>query len=154
MALTVCKECGHKISSQAAACPSCGAPIVHARRTNARLIVVISVIVVAVIVIVSNQSTSTGGKNPVKTSAALTGSAVVITNLDDFTWSAVTVYVNGTPLDGYSAGPYGPIVPNRQLSIPFTEFVRGDLRFNAYQRKINQVIVSVDGHDAPIFSFQ
>jgi len=27
MALQPCKECGHKVSTDAAACPSCGAPV-------------------------------------------------------------------------------------------------------------------------------
>jgi hypothetical protein len=162
MALITCKECQHKISSQAAACPSCGAPIARApKRTSPLRIVVVVIAVIAVIGVIAaiisspnNSSTTPPDKNPVKTRAALDGSAVLITNLNDYEWPSVTVYLNGNPLDGYSAGPYGPVLPNRDLRIPFTKFVRGDLRFNIYERKVNQVIVSVDGHDAPVFSFK
>jgi len=156
MALTTCKECKHQVSSQAAACPSCGAPIVQApRRTSAGAIIVVCIVVAVIIgVLASSDHDHTPDKNPIKTQAGIDGSALVITNLNDFEWPAVTVYLNGTPLDGYSVGPYGPVPPNKVLRIPFAQFVRGDLRFNAYERKVNKVIVSVDGHDAPVFSFQ
>jgi len=155
MALITCKECQHQISSRAATCPSCGAPIARApRKTSVGTIIAASLIVAVIVAAIANSNhSSTPDKNPIKTHAGLTDSVVVIANNNDFEWPAVTVYVNGTPLDGYSAGPYGPVPPNRVLRIPFSQFVRGDLRFNAYERKVNQVIVSVDGHDAPVFSF-
>ena len=155
MALTTCKECKHQVSSQAATCPSCGAPIARApRKTSVGTIITASLIVVGIIAaIASSDHSSTPDKNPIKTQAGLTDSAVVISNLNDFEWPAVTIYVNGTPLDGYSAGPYGPVPPKRDLSIPLSKFVKGDLRFNAYERKVNKVIVSVNGHDAPVFAF-
>src|ERR1700681_3158013 len=111
MALITCKECGHKISSQAATCLSCGAPILYARRRVNRggiFICVAAVLIVGSMFIISSNEESRK-KNPVSARAAITDSAVLITNLDNFEWTAVTVYLNGNPLDGYSAGPYGPV---------------------------------------------
>ena len=98
------------------------------------------------------QQTKTEAAKPIiKTEVGLTDFAVAVTNLDNFTWDGVTIYING--LDGYQAGPYGPIIPGRRLDISFTKFVKGDLRFNVYEHKVNQVIVSVDGYRAPMFGF-
>src|SRR5262245_41438944 len=41
-----------------------------------------------------------------------------------------------------------------RILIPLTDSARGDRRFNPIERKPTQVIVWVEGHDAPIFSFQ
>src|SRR5437867_1719805 len=127
MALITCKECGRQISSQASSCPSCGAPA--ARRGGASrpmLIIGIIALVVLLIIAASKQNSSSPGKSPVKAQAALTRSAVVITNLDDFTWPTVTLYLNGTPLDGYKAIYDQQVVPHQEISIPLVEFARGD----------------------------
>jgi hypothetical protein len=93
---------------------------------------------IVLVILTNSDRSSTPDKHPIKTQAGLTDSAVVIPNLNNFPWPAVTVYLNGNPLDGYRAGPYGPIAPNQDLRIPFTKFVKGDLRFNVYERKVNR----------------
>ena len=46
------------------------------------------------------------------------------------------------------------VAPHQEISVPFVEFARGDLRFNPFERKVTQVMVWVQGHDAPMFSFR
>ena len=123
-----CKDCGHDISLRAASCPACGAVV--------------------------KENSPSAGQNPIKARVGLTDSAVAVTNLDVEAWPRVTVYINGTPLDGYKAVYNRAVVPNELILIPFTEFARGDRRFNPVERKVTQAMVWVEGHDAPRFSFQ
>jgi hypothetical protein len=156
MTRITCSKCRGEISSPAARlCPFCGAPFTRTNRPIQIIgIGVAIVIILAIVVGRDHLNQGTGTKLAVKTQAALTDSSVIIYNLDDFAWPSVMVYLNGTPLDGYRAGPYGPIAAKDQFSIPFGEFVRGDLRFNARERKVQQLIVHVDGYDAPILGFR
>ena len=152
MALVKCPQCGQKIISLTpSSCPSCGAP--PAKRTNPLLIVGIIALVV-LLIIAGSQHFSSSGKPPVKAQVAVTGSAVVIRNLDDFTWPQITLYLNGDPLDGYKAIYDRAVSPHQEISIPLMEFARGDRRFNPFERKVTQVMVWVEDHDAPIFSFR
>ena len=118
------------------------------------LVLGIIALVVLLIIAVSQQNSSSPGKPAVKAQAALTRSAVVITNLDDFTWPGVTLYLNGTPLDGYKVVYDQEVPPHQEISVPLTEFVHGDRRFNPFERKPTQIMIWVQGHDAPIFSFR
>ena len=158
MALVTCPECKREMSSQAAVCPGCGAPngTAQPRRKKPRFWKIVLALLFAgfAIMVLIDLKDETKTKNPVKAQATLIGSTLVVTNLDDFEWPTVTIYVNGGPLSGYSAGPYGPVAQNRDLKVPLADFTKGDLRFNTYERKVNQVIVSVDGHDAPVFAFK
>jgi hypothetical protein len=115
---------------------------------------IIGIIALVALLIFASQHSSSPGKPAVKAQAAFTRSAVVITNLDDFTWPGVTLYLNGTPLDGYKAIYDQQVAPHQEISVPFVEFARGDLRFNPSERKVTQVMVWVQGHDAPMFSFR
>jgi hypothetical protein len=101
MALVTCPKCGQKlVSLKPSSCPSCGAP--PAKQANPLLI--IGIIALGVLFIIAAwQHFSSSGKPPVKAQVAVTGSAVVIRNLDDFTWPQITLYLNGDPLDGYKA---------------------------------------------------
>jgi len=119
-----------------------------------RPMLIIGIIALVALLIFASQHSSSPGKPPVKAQAALTRSAVVITNLDDFAWPEVTLYLNGTPLDGYKAIYDQQVAPHQEISVPFVEFARGDLRFNPFERKVTQVMVWVQGHDAPMFSFR
>jgi hypothetical protein len=103
---------------------------------------------------VSQENSSSAAKNPVKAQVGLTASAVAVTNLDEQAWPRVTVYINGTPLDGYEAVYNRPVAPHERISIPFSEFARGDRRFNPFERKVIQAMVWVEGHDAPVLSFR
>ena len=155
MPLVTCRECGHKVSSEANSCPSCGAPSPK-RSGISRPVLVLGIIalVMLLIIAVSQQNSSSPGKPAVKAQAALTRSAVVITNLDDFTWPGVTLYLNGTPLDGYKVVYDQEVPPHQEISVPLTEFVHGDRRFNPFERKPTQIMIWVQGHDAPILSFR
>jgi hypothetical protein len=119
-----------------------------------RPMLIIGIIALVALLIFASQHYSSPGKPAVKAQAALTRSAVVITNLDDFTWPGVTLYLTGTPLDGYKAIYDQQVAPHQEISVPFVEFARGDLRFNPFERKVTQVMVWVQGHDAPMFSFR
>ena len=151
--LNRCKDCGNMISLRAAACPTCGAPVKRGNYTAAVVLGLIAFFVIAVIIGVNHEN-SPSAAPPVKTQVGLTTSAVAITNLDEYTWPGVTVYVNGTPLDGYKAVYERQVAPHQRILIPFTDFARGDRRFNPVERKVTQAMVWVEGHDAPIFSFQ
>ena len=153
--LIMCEDCGHAISSKATSCPACGAPIKRADYARAVLgVVIVLFFATIVIMAVSHENSPASAKNPVKTQVGLTASAVAITNLDDYAWPGVTVYVNGTPLDGYKAVYDRQVAPHERILIPFGEFARGDRRFNPFERKVTQAMVWVEGHDAPMFSFQ
>ena len=115
---------------------------------------IIAFFVIVVITAVNRENSPSAAKNPVKAQVGLTASAVAVTNLDDQTWPGVTVYINGTPLDGYKAVYNRQVAPHERILIPFGEFARGDRRFNPFERKVVQAMVHVDAHDAPIFSFQ
>jgi hypothetical protein len=71
------------------------------RGINARALLIIGGIIFFVFVLMIATQHENSPSTPVKAQAALTRSAVVITNLDDFAWPGVTLYLNGTPLDGY-----------------------------------------------------
>jgi predicted RNA-binding Zn-ribbon protein involved in translation (DUF1610 family) len=157
--LIKCRDCGHAISSKATSCPACGAPV---KRTNPAVPVLIGIIilfaafvgVIGYLVQDNSSSPSSSAKNPVKTHVGLTASAVAITNLDEYAWLGVKVYVNGNPLDGYKAVYDRQVAPHERILIPLTDFARRDRRFNPVERKVTQVIVWVEGHGAPIFSFR
>jgi len=152
MALVKCPQCGQKIISlKPSSCPSCGAP--PPKRANPLLIIGIIAFVVLLIVD-GSQHFSSSGKPPVKAQVAVTGSAIVIKNLDDFTWPQITLYLNGDPFDGCKAIYDRAVAPREAISIPLIEFARGDRRFNPFERKVTQVIVYVEGHDAPVVSFR
>jgi len=149
-----CKDCGHDISLRAASCPACRAVVKRANYAGAVIVLgIIAFFAIAVIMGVKENSPS-AGQNPIKARVGLTDSAVAVTNLDVEAWPRVTVYINGTPLDGYKAVYNRAVVPNELILIPFTEFARGDRRFNPVERKVTQAMVWVEGHDAPRFSFQ
>ena len=93
-------------------------------------------------------------KNPVKTEVATTATGLLVTNLDEFTWPSVTVYINGDPMTGYEFVYNRAISPRETIPLRFFEFTRGDKRFNPIERKVKQVIVHVPGHDAPMFGFE
>ncbi|SRR6266478_2158523 len=152
MALVTCPKCGQKIISlKPSSCPSCGAP---PKRGISKPLLIIGIALGVLLIIAAFQRSSSPGKPPVKAQVAVTGSAVVITNLDDFTWPQITLYLNGTPLDGYKAIYDRAVEPHQAISVPLMEFARGDRRFNPFERKVIQVIVYVEGHDAPVFSFR
>src|SRR5438552_12529656 len=98
--LTTCRDCGHAISSKATNCPACGAPVKRGTTARAVLISIASILILVLILVLIGQQlgdSSSSAKNPVKTQVGLTASAVAVTNLEEQTWPAVTVYLNGTP---------------------------------------------------------
>jgi hypothetical protein len=115
---------------------------------------IVAFFVIVVVMAVNHENSPSAAKNPVKAQVGLTTSAVAVTNLDEQAWPRVTVYINGTPLDGYEAVYNRNVAPHERILIPFSEFARGDRRFNPFERKVVQAMVYVDGHDAPIFSFR
>jgi len=143
------------ISSRAATCPACGAVVKRANYAGVVIVVaIVTFFVIALMMGVNQEKSPSAAQNPVKAQVGLTASAVAVTNLDAQPWPTVTVYLNGTPLDGYSAVYNGQIAPHERILIPFGEFVRSDRRFNPIERKVQKVMVHVPGHDAPIFSFR
>jgi len=52
MALTTCKECGHEVSTQAAACPNCGAKM---PKTSGCLVLVLGMVLVLVFASISSS---------------------------------------------------------------------------------------------------
>jgi Zn finger protein HypA/HybF involved in hydrogenase expression len=158
--LIKCRDCGHAISSKASSCPACGAPIKRANYAAAVAVLgiiaffVILVVIIVVIIGVNHKSSPSAATPPVKTQVGLTASAVAITNLDDYTWPGVKVWINGAPLGGYKAVYDRQVAPGQRILIPLTDFARGDRRFNPVERKVTQVIVYVEGHGAPTFSFR
>jgi hypothetical protein len=153
--LTTCRDCGHAISSKATSCPACGAPIKRPNYAAAMAVLgIIAFFGIVVITAANHENSPSAAKNPVKAQVGLAASAVAVTNLEEVTWPRVTVYLNGTPLDGYEAVYNLPVAPHERILIPFSEFARGDRRFNPFERKVVQAMIYVDGHDAPIFSFR
>jgi len=130
------------------------------KRTNPAVPILTGIFILFAFVVIgflvqnNSSSPASPAKNPVKTHVGLTASAVAITNLDEYAWPGVKVYVNGNPLVGYKAVYDRQVAPHERILIPLTDFARGDQRFNPVERKVTQVIVWVEDHDAPIFSFQ
>lgn len=58
MAMQKCKECGNEVSSQAAACPTCGAPVKKKTRTVAWGCLTLVVLLVGLVIIVSLTPTT------------------------------------------------------------------------------------------------
>jgi uncharacterized protein (UPF0212 family) len=155
----MCRDCGDAISSKATSCPACGAPVKRPNYAAAVAVLGITaffviVVIMAVIMAVNHANSPSAAKNPVKAQVGLTTSAVAVTNIDEQAWPRVTVYINGTPLDGYKSVYNREVAPHERILIPFSEFARGDRRFNPFERKVVQAMVYVDGHDAPIFSIR
>jgi len=131
--LIKCRDCGHAISSKASSCPACGAPIKRANYAAAVAVLgIIAFFVILVVIIgVNHESSPSAAKNPVKALVGLTASAVAITNLDDYTWPGVTVWINGTPLDGYKADTQPQLHPallrlSAMISQSFTQYAVTD----------------------------
>jgi zinc-ribbon domain len=143
-----CKKCGRQVSTSAESCPSCGAPV--KKRTSWGAIVAI---LIGIIILAGLWACDQGGKNPVKAQVSTTATGLVVTNLDEFTWPSVTVYINGDPITGYSFAYKRPVNPRETIPLRFFEFTSGDKRFNPIERKVKQVIVYVPDHAAPIFGF-
>src|SRR6266540_367135 len=149
--LRPCKTCGRQISKNAAKCPSCGAPV----KKDTRVAVLVAVIgVVVLIAMLGGGHTSTPDKNPIKTNVVSTATGLLVTNLNEFTWPSVTVYINGDPMTGYRLDYNQAVVPHETIPLRFLEFASGDKRFNPIERKVQKVMVHVPGHDAPMFSFR
>ena len=140
--LTMCRDCGHAISSKATSCPACGAPVKRANYAAAVAVLgIVAFFVIVVVMAVNHENSPSAAKNPVKAQVGLTTSAVAVTNLDEQAWPRVTVYINGTPLDGYEAVYNRNVAPHERILIPFSEFARGDRRFNPFERKVVQAMV-------------
>src|SRR6266513_1228546 len=153
--LVNCPSCKEQIESPHSTVPPPPVPVPAMPQATAQAPRgrIIAFFAIAVIMGVKENSPS-AGQNPIKARVGLTDSAVAVTNLDVEAWPRVTVYINGTTLDGYKAVYNRAAVPNELILIPFTEFARGDRRFNPVERKVTQAMVWVEGHDAPRFSFQ
>lgn len=100
MALRPCPECGHQVSDLAQACPSCGAPFVHATAPVKKqsspwvviLIVILSVCVVGPIVVVLGTTlpVTRGAKDAAKRAAQISNTkqislaiAMYVADFDD-----------------------------------------------------------------------
>lgn len=70
MALTKCHECGNDVSTQAKACPKCGAKVKKPRRTHGRLWILLGALL-AVSIIVGNITTQTAADEEASRLAAL-----------------------------------------------------------------------------------
>lgn len=155
MALINCQECGGQVSSQAAACPACGRPVYIKKKTSPVAVIIIIAAVVAVLIAIGSGSGSHEAKNPVKAQLRLVGStAISVTNTDNFTWPSVTIWLNGDPMSGYKYVYNREVAPQQMILVNLIDCARDDRRFNPYERKLTQVMVYVDGHDAPIFKVE
>jgi hypothetical protein len=135
-----CKKCGRQVSTSAASCPSRGAPV---KTGPPRWGVIAAVIGVLVGFGILAGRQSEPDKNPIKTNVLSTATGLLVTNLNEFTWPSVTVYINGDPMTGYQLVYNRAINPHETIPLRFFEFTSGDKRFNPIERKVKQVMVSV-----------
>jgi hypothetical protein len=86
----------------------------------------------------------------VKAEVALTASALLIRNTDNFTWPEVTIYIN----DGDSCSYGHPVAPNETIRVPLTAFAYNDRRFNPAERIVVRAEVVVAGRKGAGISFR
>jgi hypothetical protein len=100
---------------------------------------IIGIIALVALLIFASQHSSSPGKPAVKAQAALTRSAVVITNLDDFTWPGVTLYLNGTPSTATRRSTTNRLLRIRRFpfrSLSLLAVISASILSNAKSRKL------------------
>lgn len=91
--------------------------------------------------------------NPTKADIRQDFTTLYITNLNDYTWESPKIYINGI-MRGYQYQWSGSVRPFEKLEIGLLNFTkRNGERFQTNQRRVTEVIVSVDGHDSNIYNF-
>lgn len=143
MTLQPCRECGHRVSTEAARCPACG--IAHPMRSRAsrrRWRTVLGVLTLAAGAFgggaLARRYLPPAPTEPARPGPAATtfpslsavlgrsSSEIVVTNENDFAWTECTVDVNaGVPGGGYSQA-LGRVDAGQRAAAPLRAFVRQD----------------------------
>jgi len=158
MALIQCKECNKEISSQAKACPHCGAPV--ERKSGGcgclSIIGVVAVIVVIIAILGSGDGSSNSPTEKKKTVAvSVTANQFVLGLRNDGStdWTEAVVYINGTPPFTYKATVVAPKV-GESITIPLSDFVKDDgERFNPIDKAVTTVWVGGSSYDYESYRF-
>jgi len=150
MSLIECRECGTEVSSKAAACPKCGAPVKKSSSNGLGCFLII--IFSAVIVFLIYQNENENISKPHKTmliEVRHSNQEVTIKNTGtpDIHGSSITIYLNGTPPFTYAATLTAPPVGESE-SAPLTSFINDKgKRFNPVSYAVMEVWVGGAGYD-------
>ncbi|HEU5239417.1 MAG TPA: hypothetical protein VFU37_19960 [Pyrinomonadaceae bacterium] len=96
------------------------------KRGVSKPVLIIGIALGVLLVIAASQHFSSSGKPTVKAQVTVTGAAVIVRNLDNFTWPYITLYVNGDPFSsGYKAIYNRAVAPREAISIPLMDNPKG-----------------------------
>lgn len=156
MALTKCKECGHAVSTTAAACPNCGAPPSDPETTDGKVLspekesgkkksfdlnhltlksggVVLLVfigLVVLVIIMLDSQSSDKGDRKAsianLKAEVSFTGAKFVIINNDASDWTNVKMEINGGLVRGGYTLEHPIMKAGQTYTVGVMQFAKSD----------------------------
>jgi len=158
MSLIHCKECGREISSEAKACPHCGAPIKKEGLGCLSLIgIVVGLGFVALVIVglalPDHPSPAAHQNNTVKTSIHASQFELEFTNDGTADWTEAVIYINGAPPFTYKqTTPAPPVGESRTVRL--ADFVKNGDRFNPISQAVTEVWIGGSGHDFECYNFK
>jgi len=161
MALTKCKECGHKVGISAKSCPLCGRQT--SMSTGVWFLVIFLVLIFSLFGIFYYYGSDMSSKTPtvskkeapdtveLKASVSFDGSKFTITNDDSFAWVNVEMEINGGVIRGGYVLEHPQMVAGQTYTVGSMQFAKGDgTRFNPFTMKPQKfVIYSRDSSGMP-----
>lgn len=144
MALVASKECSKQVSTEAAACPHCGAPVKTTKqsqvtpesKTGCGAIVLVGIVLVIILGALSgnNGGSSSGSRppdEPLKATVAAGAKGFTVRNLDGYDWSNCDLQVN----DDYKYKGFS-LASGMSATIPAGQFATSSgTRFNIFSMK-------------------
>ena len=156
MAIIACKECTGKVSTDAEACPHCGAkvPPVKGKPVNAGVAAAIFAGLFVIIWYVARdvpatppQPSTAPVENVAHVSLEFSRTNLRLTNIDTLNWREATIYVNGMPPGSYKHVVNAP-APGGSVTIDLNDFVNANNdRFDPYAKQVGEVWVGGGGFD-------
>jgi hypothetical protein len=151
MALKPCPECKREISTEAEACPHCGAKRKKSSLgSGCLLILVVFATLTAIGWLLDSPSVADAPPKQSKVadvSIAYNEVAVEITNDGSPNWTTAEIYLNGSPPFSYKATVVAPAV-GKSVRIPLASFVKKDgTRFNPLTHAVTEIWVGGNGFD-------
>lgn len=158
MSLINCKLCGHQVSENATACPSCGHPIKKIVKTSSCGVILIclavGIAVSALMFAIPNTTGPTANTEKKSSTVFLTatvskiGSLIEITNKDTFDWTNIKLALNTKPSEPFTSGytlKVAVIKAGETYTPEASEFAKSDgEKFNPSSYKLMNTSIMCD----------
>lgn len=163
MSLQPCRECGHRVSTRAKACPRCGVPRPARGSASAAGAVVRALLALSLVAgaigagVAARLHEQRRPTEPIRPSVtptrfprlaarvARSGNRILVTNLDDHPWTRCIVDVNAGVRDGAFSGELEAVGAGEQVALTLGTFARADgRRFDRSAEPVQVVDVHCD----------